>query len=93
MIVKYFVRSDVLPEVLDCLERPVEGGVEPGALVLGPGLPVVAAQQLQVESPGGVDLLLNIWSVLLLLMLCSASSVPQPVVQSRRRPLLGPSPG
>ena len=25
--------------------------------------------------------------------LCSASSVPQPVVQSRRRPLLGPSPG
>ena len=54
MIVKYFVRSDILPEVLDCLERPVEGGVEPGALVLGPGLPVVAAQQLQVESPGGI---------------------------------------
>ena len=26
-------------------------------------------------------------------MLCSAPSVPQPVVQSRRRPLLGPSPG
>ena len=25
--------------------------------------------------------------------LCSAPSVPQPVVQSRRRPLLGPSPG
>ena len=29
----------------------------------------------------------------LLLVLCSAPSVPQPVVQSRRRPLLGPSPG
>ena len=27
------------------------------------------------------------------LVLCSAPSVPQPVVQSRRRPLLGPSPG
>ena len=27
------------------------------------------------------------------LLLCSAPSVPQPVVQSRRRPLLGPSPG
>ena len=27
------------------------------------------------------------------LELCSAPSVPQPVVQSRRRPLLGPSPG
>ena len=26
------------------------------------------------------------------LVLCSAPSVPQPVVQSRRRPLLGPSP-
>ena len=25
-------------------------------------------------------------------VLCSATSVPQPVVQSRRRPLLGPSP-
>ena len=25
-------------------------------------------------------------------VLCSAPSVPQPVVQSRRRPLLGPSP-
>ena len=25
-------------------------------------------------------------------VLCSARSVPQPVVQSRRRPLLGPSP-
>ena len=62
MIVKYFVRSDILPEVLDGLERPVEGGVEPGALVLGPGLPVVAAQQLQVESPRSVDLLLDIWT-------------------------------
>ena len=28
-----------------------------------------------------------------LVVLCSAPSVPQPVVQSRRRPLLGPSPG
>ena len=28
-----------------------------------------------------------------ILVLCSAPSVPQPVVQSRRRPLLGPSPG
>ena len=28
-----------------------------------------------------------------ILELCSAPSVPQPVVQSRRRPLLGPSPG
>ena len=27
------------------------------------------------------------------LVLCNALSVPQPVVQSRRRPLLGPSPG
>ena len=27
------------------------------------------------------------------LELCSTPSVPQPVVQSRRRPLLGPSPG
>ena len=27
------------------------------------------------------------------LVLCSAPSVPQPVVQSQRRPLLGPSPG
>ena len=27
------------------------------------------------------------------LVLCSAPSVPQPVVQSRRRPLIGPSPG
>ena len=27
------------------------------------------------------------------LVLCSSPSVPQPVVQSRRRPLLGPSPG
>ena len=27
------------------------------------------------------------------LVLCSAPSVPQPVEQSRRRPLLGPSPG
>ena len=27
------------------------------------------------------------------LVLCVAPSVPQPVVQSRRRPLLGPSPG
>ena len=27
------------------------------------------------------------------LVLCSAPSVPQSVVQSRRRPLLGPSPG
>ena len=27
------------------------------------------------------------------IVLCSAPSVPQPVVQSRRRPLLGPSPG
>ena len=27
------------------------------------------------------------------LVLCNAPSVPQPVVQSRRRPLLGPSPG
>ena len=27
------------------------------------------------------------------LVLCSTPSVPQPVVQSRRRPLLGPSPG
>ena len=26
-------------------------------------------------------------------VLCSDPSVPQPVVQSRRRPLLGPSPG
>ena len=26
-------------------------------------------------------------------VLCSAPSVPQPVVQTRRRPLLGPSPG
>ena len=26
-------------------------------------------------------------------VLCKAPSVPQPVVQSRRRPLLGPSPG
>ena len=26
-------------------------------------------------------------------VLCSAPSVPQPVVQSRRKPLLGPSPG
>ena len=26
-------------------------------------------------------------------VLCSAPSVPQPVIQSRRRPLLGPSPG
>ena len=26
-------------------------------------------------------------------VLCSAPLVPQPVVQSRRRPLLGPSPG
>ena len=60
MIVKYFVRSDILSEVLDGLERPVEGGVESGALVLGPGLAVVAAQQLQVEPPGSVDLLLGI---------------------------------
>ena len=27
------------------------------------------------------------------IVLCSAPLVPQPVVQSRRRPLLGPSPG
>merc|ERR1712155_463935 len=31
--------------------------------------------------------------VRLYLVLCSAPSVPQPVVQSRRRLLLGPSPG
>ena len=30
---------------------------------------------------------------LLEVVLCSVPSVPQPVVQSRRRPLLGPSPG
>ena len=29
----------------------------------------------------------------LAIVLCSAPSVPQPVVQSQRRPLLGPSPG
>ena len=29
----------------------------------------------------------------LAIVLCSAPSVPQPVAQSRRRPLLGPSPG
>ena len=33
------------------------------------------------------------WWTRLWLVLCSAPSVPQPVVQSRRRPLLGPSPG
>ena len=31
--------------------------------------------------------------VQLRVVLCSSPSVPQPVVQSRRRPLLGPSPG
>ena len=31
--------------------------------------------------------------VLFVVVLCSAPSSPQPVVQSRRRPLLGPSPG
>ena len=31
--------------------------------------------------------------VLFVVVLCSAPSVPQPVVQSRRRPLLGPFPG
>ena len=31
--------------------------------------------------------------LMIIVVLCSAPSVPQPVVQSRRRPLLGPSPG
>ena len=36
---------------------------------------------------------IKVVELLLKLVLCSAPSVPQPVVQSRRRPLLGPSPG
>ena len=38
----------------------------------------------------------RMWDVATLscqVVLCKAPSVPQPVVQSRRRPLLGPSPG
>ena len=31
--------------------------------------------------------------IIFTVVLCSAPSVPQPVVQSRKRPLLGPSPG
>ena len=41
--------------------------------------------------PVGVFLAFNLLDFLV--VLCSAPSVPQPVVQSRRRPLLGPSPG
>ena len=50
------------------------------------GLPIT----VQSEHParGGRRLLSGIQ-----LVLCSAPSVPQPVVQSRRRPLLGPSLG
>ena len=36
---------------------------------------------------------IKVVELLLKLVLCSAPTVPQPVVQSRRRPLLGPSPG
>ena len=36
---------------------------------------------------------IKVVELLLKLVLCSAPSGPQPVVQSRRRPLLGPSPG
>ena len=46
---------------------------------------------------GKLDVLVNNAGVLEMgsieVVLCSAPSVPQPVVQSRRRPLLGPSPG
>ena len=42
------------------------------------------------DLPGGDQVTCSTVSSL---VLCSAPSVPQPVVQSRRRPLLGPSPG
>ena len=57
-----------------------------------------------VVVPGGVGTLVNVgaalhtghvthFTLVTSAVLCSARSVPQPVVQSRRRPLLGPSPG
>ena len=42
-------------------------------------------------GPGGE--LRGLLAPVLPLVLCSAPSVPQPVVQPRRSPLLGPSPG
>ena len=48
------------------------------------------------ESVEAIKVSVIVWPNIVmdsLLELCSAPSVPQPVVQSRRRPLLGPSPG
>ena len=42
-------------------------------------------------GPGGDQAYYHV-TILSSLVLCSAPLVPQPVVQSRRRPLLGPSP-
>ena len=50
---------------------------------------VTSARREKVDFTEAVDL----HPYGFMLVLCSAPSVPQPVVQSRRRPLLGPSPG
>ena len=68
----------------------------PRARRRGAALPAAAARQLRghrARQPGapcaGLPRVYSQYS----LVLCKAPSVPQPVVQSRRRPLLGPSPG
>ena len=57
-----------------------ESGGEVGEL--GPATPDLLLLYLFVLYRGSIKV-----------VLCSSPSVPQPVVQSRRRPLLGPSPG
>ena len=55
----------------------------------------VSSKLANLEMPEAIQWLLRIYCNLYIFVkvLCSAPSVPQPVVQSRRRPLLGPSPG
>ena len=54
---------------------------------------LLLVHELVPQHGGGQPLARPPRLLVLGLVLCSAPSVPQPVVQSRRRPLLGPSPG
>ena len=74
-----------------------EGGAGAGLLADGNAVPGDGGVWLGEEAllhalPRTLAIAQHLHSVLLI-VLCSAPSVPQPVVQSRRRPLLGPSPG
>ena len=56
---EYWEGSDILSVIFDCLEGPVQGGVETRALVLGVGLLGVAKQKLLVIVPSRINFLLK----------------------------------